>query len=818
MARHVAALIAILACTPAAGVAQSSVVIRNVTVIPMTGARPAARQSVVIRDGRIAEIGPSAQVRGPEGASVVDGTGKYLIPGLFEMHAHTSKTRGSALGLYVVHGVTTIRDQGSEHAEVLRWRREIRDGARVGPRMLIAGPYLESLSNIQRMRRDPPESRVEPFERARIPIGSPEDARRVIDSLVQLEIDHFKVRTVQDSATYLALARAAHEHGKRLVGHYVAASPALFLEAGQDGVEHGFPLTFESMSRDQRMAFWRELAKRDVGVVPTLVVMIESAFRPLSYFQALVADTTGATHPLRPYVSKFMILDWREQVEEATPQRRALLERAWPIWLRHVREMREAGVRIMAGSDVAVLNIFPGLSLHEELRLFVDSVGMTPMEALESATRKPAEWLGLADSLGTIASGKVADLVLLDADPLADIKNTQRISAVVLRGKLFRHGDLDALRAAVRAMPDIRTNDWLRDTTSRQRASTSATTRPTPPTRDPFTPGFVSKTELPDGSVPSPNDNGNFVIGATHPRAPEMTVHEGTPRGVVHTFTMRSEDSRSYPGIARDSGTFGTVSPNDPATLIVTTSHPAPYKRTVAVYVPAQYVPGTVAPFIVGADGPDNLLFTALDNLIAQKRVPVMIAISIGNGGGDAQGSQRGLEYDTMSGRYAEFVETEVLPLVEKQYGVRLTKDPDGRATMGGSSGGSAAFIMAWYHPELYHRVLAYSITAINQQWPHSDETPHGAWELHERLIPSSPVKPIRVWLAVGDRDFLNPNVMRDEMHDWVLASENMARVLAAKGYHYQYVFARNAAHVDRDVKLQTLPAALEWLWRGYAP
>src|SRR5205807_6892419 len=143
--------------------------------------------------------------------------------------------------------------------------------------------------------------------------------------------------------------------------------------------------------------------------------------------------------------------------------------------------------------------------------------------------------------------------------------------------------------------------------------------------------------------------------------------------------------------------------PNDPARVTVN-SHPASYTRKVAVYVPQQYVAGTVAPFIVGADGPDQLLFTALDNLIAQKRVPVMIAISIGNGSGDAQGSQRGLEYDTMSGRYAEFVETEVLPLVEKQYNVKLTKDPDRRATMGGSSGGSAALIMAWYHPELNQR------------------------------------------------------------------------------------------------------------------
>jgi enterochelin esterase-like enzyme len=296
-----------------------------------------------------------------------------------------------------------------------------------------------------------------------------------------------------------------------------------------------------------------------------------------------------------------------------------------------------------------------------------------------------------------------------------------------------------------------------------------------------------------------------------------MQVQAGVPQGTVHTFTMSSADSRIYPGIAREPGTFGTPDPADPAKLVVTTSHPAPYTRRVAVYVPARYVPGTAAPLIVGADGPDTLLFTALDNLIAQKRVPAMVAVSIGNGSGDAQGSQRGLEYDTMSGRYAEFVESEVLPLVEKQYGVTLSTDPDARATMGCSSGASAALAMAWYHPELYHRVLSYSGTFVNQQWPPSAETPHGAWEFHERLIPSSPRKPLRIWMQVGDRDLFNPNVMRDGMHDWVVANERMAEALAAKGYPYQFVFARNAGHCDRATKIQTLPAALEWLWKDYA-
>jgi enterochelin esterase-like enzyme len=203
-----------------------------------------------------------------------------------------------------------------------------------------------------------------------------------------------------------------------------------------------------------------------------------------------------------------------------------------------------------------------------------------------------------------------------------------------------------------------------------------------------------------------------------------MSAQEGVPQGTVYEFTMNSADSKIYPGIAREANTFGTPDPNDPGKLLVTTSHPAPYTRGVAVYVPQQYVPGTVAAFLVGADGPDRGLFTALDNLIAQHRVPVMIAISISNGGGDAQGSERGLEYDTMSGRYAEFIEQEVLPLVEAQYHVKLTRDPEGRATMGGSSGGSCALIMAWYHPELYHRILTYSGTYVNQQWPHNSQTP----------------------------------------------------------------------------------------------
>jgi enterochelin esterase family protein len=337
--------------------------------------------------------------------------------------------------------------------------------------------------------------------------------------------------------------------------------------------------------------------------------------------------------------------------------------------------------------------------------------------------------------------------------------------------------------------------------------------RPPNPLRDPNGPGMVKATELPDGQIPTPTKDGNYIIGPTHTPAPEMAVDPSVPQGTVFEFTMESKDSKFYPGVERDT----TAAPPGPpgANGPVSASRPAPYTRHVSVYVPKQYVAGTAAPFLVSADG--EKCFSTLDILIAQKRIPVIVAIAIGSGGGDGPGSERGLEYDTMSSKYAEYVQTEVLPLAEKTANVKLTDDPDGRATMGSSSGGAAAMAMAWFHPEWYHRVLTRSGTFVNQQWPHNDAMPDGGWELHEHLIPDSPVKPLRIWMQVGDRDNGSPTVEGTvNKHDWVAANENMAKVLTAKGYHYQFVFARNAGHTDRAVRAEILPEALEYIWQGY--
>jgi enterochelin esterase-like enzyme len=342
-----------------------------------------------------------------------------------------------------------------------------------------------------------------------------------------------------------------------------------------------------------------------------------------------------------------------------------------------------------------------------------------------------------------------------------------------------------------------------------------------PPTRPFDAPGAPKFTRLDGkpGANPPADVDGDFLVGPDYKVSPEMKVVEGVPQGKVQQFVMHSKDCQRFnPGIARK--VFGTPDPNNPKTLIVET-HNIDYNRTITVYIPAQYVPGTAAPLLVTHDGPgfgkpDLSLPHLLDNLIAQKRVPPMIVVMVANGGGDAQGHERGKEYDTMSGLFAEFIQLEVLPLVEKNYGVKITQDPEGRATMGTSSGGSAALIMAWYHPEWFHRVLTLSGTFVNQQWPFNPETPDGAWGFHNKLIPESAPKPLRIWMAVGDRDNYNPNVMRDGMHDWVEANNRMANVLKAKGYHYQYLYCLNSGHGVGNARGQILPEALEWLWKGY--
>ena len=317
-------------------------------------------------------------------------------------------------------------------------------------------------------------------------------------------------------------------------------------------------------------------------------------------------------------------------------------------------------------------------------------------------------------------------------------------------------------------------------------------------------------------------DSAETEIGPDYADAPGMAPVPAARMGTLHAFVMRSEESTLYPGIRQlqnDVTARRDQWGNRIAAPAEQQSEPAPYRREVFVYLPAGTRPGALLPFMVVQDGAGYAarVALALDGLIAARRVPAMAAVLIQSGGGDAQGSERGLEYDTLSGRYAEFVEREVLPRVEKLYDVRLRRDAMGRATMGASSGAAAAFTMAWYHPEWYRRVLSYSGTFVNQQSPVNPESPRGAWEYHATLIPNSPPRPIRIWMEVGDKD-LHFDDPEQSWHNWPLANRRMADALKAKGYTYRYVLAKGGLHSDARVVAATLPAAIEWLWADYKP
>jgi len=320
--------------------------------------------------------------------------------------------------------------------------------------------------------------------------------------------------------------------------------------------------------------------------------------------------------------------------------------------------------------------------------------------------------------------------------------------------------------------------------------------------------------------APAP-DQSEAVIGPDYTPAPELAI----PRGTLVGFTMESRDSAVYPGIARlDNEITRRRDPwgNRLAMPFEGTTRPQAYSRRVAVYVPPGYPrapgkPPVPYPFMVVQDGMSYLsrMVPVLDSLIAQKKIPAILVVFVNSGGSDAQNSQRGLEYDTLSGTYAEFIETELLPRAAQEANVAFTRDREGRASAGCSSGAAAAFTMAWYHPEWYSRVLSYSGTFVNQASPEDPRTPRGAWEYHATLIPNAPKKPIRIWMHASDRD-LHYDDPEQSWHNWPLANQRMAAALKAKGYDYRYVLSRNSGHCDAKVIAQTLPEALEWTWKGY--
>ncbi|HSQ29229.1 MAG TPA: amidohydrolase family protein [Gemmatimonadaceae bacterium] len=416
--------------------AQQPLAVTHVAVVD--GAADTARtdQTVVVVGARIAAVGPAALVNPPAGARVIDGRGKFLIPGLWDMHVHTDFPEGRRiLALYVANGVTGVRDMGSSWDSIQAWRRDIEAERLVGPRIVAAGPYLEG---------------------GEVPIAhilarTPAEGRAGVDSLVTLGVDFVKVHSQLTRDTYFAIARRARERGIVFAGHVPQAVGAVDAsDSGQHSIEHLLTIPLpctpaESLvlrprfpvqsalgrcsSRDLAPLYAR-FVRNDTWVTPTFSAAVEIATWPR---RDLPGDSLA--HYL-PDASRRFIAAIFPMPDSIPPGADSVGRAVFEKRLAQVAAMHRAGVHVLAGTDAPLRNSPPGFGLHEELSLLVRG-GLRPIDALRAATSEPARYLRILDSAGTIAAGKVADLVLLSADPLADIINTRRIAAVVMNGRLI---------------------------------------------------------------------------------------------------------------------------------------------------------------------------------------------------------------------------------------------------------------------------------------------------------------------------------------------------------------------------------------------
>jgi imidazolonepropionase-like amidohydrolase len=433
-----------------AAAALQLVAITHVTVIDVLTREPTTHPNttVIVAGDRIAAVGVTGRTPIPQDARVIDGSGKWLIPGLWDMHVHTVVPTGrQLLSLYVANGVTGVRDMGGDWNTVRGWREEIGRGLLVGPRIVAAGPYLEG--------HDSPIAHLE--------VHTPEDARRAVDSLAALGVDFVKVHSGISSGAFFAAANEAWRKHLVIAGHLAqAVSVTEASDAGQRSLEHllGFYnvcskielIEFMVLDRLRRSVFggcalakqdevYTHLARNRTWVTPTLAAMYEYAVLPK---HDVPGDTLARfiSDSLRTYLAQI----FGPPPELLRPNADIVGKQLYAKRRQVVLALYNAGVPILAGTDSPMRNVPPGFGLHHELTELVRS-GLSPGEALRAATFEPARYFDALDSLGTIAPGKLGDLVLLDANPLDRIENArqQHIVAVITRGRVYDRAALDTL-------------------------------------------------------------------------------------------------------------------------------------------------------------------------------------------------------------------------------------------------------------------------------------------------------------------------------------------------------------------------------------
>lgn len=410
----------------------------NVTVVDVAGGASRPGQTVVISGNRITRVGPAAGAQVPRGARLVDGTGRFLVPGMWDMHSHITMFGRTGLDLYLAHGVTGIRDMGGERFAVVKALRDsVAAGQIAGPRMRIASPIVENQRWLDWTRQISAQAGTPWRLYERFGPASPGDAERWVDSVVALGADHIKVRNWPDTTISRALMARARERGLQVAAH--ANEP--FPRTGVSSYEHGIwpPLRVPDAARD---SLWRHFAANGASVVPTLVTWPIRLDPP----DTLIAKLDEGRIAGLCYVPVHAVQEWREQLTNLKQETGQI---DWPqVYrgeVRNAAEMHRAGVALMTGTDIGAPLLVPGFSLHDELALLVRDAGMTPLQALQAATLTAARVMGAADSLGTVEAGKLADLVLLDADPVTDISNTRRVHGVVANGRWMDRAALDRL-------------------------------------------------------------------------------------------------------------------------------------------------------------------------------------------------------------------------------------------------------------------------------------------------------------------------------------------------------------------------------------
>lgn len=413
-------------------------VIEAVTIVDTVGTTNQPDMRVTVRGGRIEAVQPMLANSKPDAnATVIDGKGKFLMPGLWDAHVHLVDMGEATIPLLLAYGITSVRDMGGDIEKLRAWRARIENGSLTGPRIKFCGPMLEGRLTAGMAGRTDHWA-----------VETPVEAKAVIERLAKAGVDCVKMRTFASPETYLALAAAAKAKGLPLFGHAPwGVEPSTVLDAGQTSFEHAFyPWPWKSMSAVDKAAITNRMRANGIFLTPTLIAW-ETFRLDQEFITAMVDDSAPVRDPRQKQVSVSLRKNWLSGLKDVLVRKPGTA--GWGGALDEVcdqiSEMRAGGVGVLAGSDTGATMIFPGSSLHQELKLLVNNCRLTPRDALRAATVMPAKALKLDGQTGAVAKGMLADLVLLDQDPAAEITNALMITGVMANGRWFDRAALDKI-------------------------------------------------------------------------------------------------------------------------------------------------------------------------------------------------------------------------------------------------------------------------------------------------------------------------------------------------------------------------------------